>query len=53
MLKVIWKVLRTTLGKLGGKDSSAYVLQDNIVILRGKISKETGSVQISYPERIK
>lgn len=53
MLKVIWKVLRETLGKLGGRDSIDYLLKDNIVVLRGKISKETGSVQISYPERIK
>ena len=35
------------------KDGSAYVLKDNIKILQGKIDKETGSIQIAYPERIK
>lgn len=35
------------------KDGSAYVLKDNIKILHGHISKETGSTQISYPERVK
>ncbi|MCI8699741.1 MAG: hypothetical protein HFJ47_00165 [Clostridia bacterium] len=54
----IQKEYRTILSNLkqelaNVQNGSAYVLKDNIKILHGHISKETGSTQISYPERIK
>lgn len=39
MLKAIWKVLRTTLGKLGGKDSSAYMLKKEADEVKTKVLK--------------
>lgn len=53
MLKVIWKALQAILGKLGGKDSRDYVLQDNMVVLRGKVTLEANTSENASQEKMK